>query len=95
MKDKMNIKIEPLFRDGRLITIKVKYGFRGSTNSYRYSIEFRYSLLILLSPLSKLIKYVVKDPNLNIYKDNSKEIINILLSSEAKTLIKNIDFRKK
>ena len=95
MKDKMSIKIEPLFRDGRLITITVKYGYRATSHSYRYSIEFRDSLLLLLCPLSDLIKYFVKDPNLNIYKDNSKDIINGLIGNDAKILINNLEFRKK
>ena len=95
LKETMSMKIEPLFRDRKLISIKVKYGYRSSSHSYRYSIEFRDSLLILMSPLSKLIKYFVKDPNLNIYKDNSKDIINGLIGNEAKNLIKKIEFRKK
>jgi DNA polymerase type B, organellar and viral len=96
MKETMSMKIEPLFRDRKLISIKVKYGYRNSSHSYRYSIEFRDSLLILMSPLSKLIKFFISDNvEFKNYKDNSKDIINALIGNKAKTFMLNISFRKK
>nr|YP_010192417.1 hypothetical protein LK379_mgp35 [Amanita sinensis]QZN08154.1 hypothetical protein [Amanita sinensis] len=50
---------------------------------------------MLLAPLSKLIKFfVTEDTILNKYKDNSKEIINKLISPDAIDHLNNENFKK-
>jgi hypothetical protein len=96
LKNRMIIKIEPLFRDRKLISIRVKYGYVRKNYSFKYQIEFRDSLLILLAPLSKLIKFFIDDKDyLKKYKDESKDLINDLISNEAETLINKVYFREK
>ncbi len=53
-------KIEPLIRDNKIISIKIRFG-KTSQNRYRYYIEFHDSLLILLTSLDKLAKTFLKD----------------------------------
>nr|YP_009710568.1 DNA polymerase type B [Amanita pseudoporphyria]QFZ98517.1 DNA polymerase type B [Amanita pseudoporphyria] len=47
-----DLKLEPVMRGNKLISLKVRFGKIG--NSYRYYIEFHDSLQILLSSLDKL-----------------------------------------
>nr|YP_010192425.1 DNA polymerase [Amanita sinensis]QZN08162.1 DNA polymerase [Amanita sinensis] len=95
LSERVNIKIEPLFRDRKLICIKVKYGYNSKKGKYLYELEFKDSLLMLLAPLSKLIKFfITEDPMLNKYKDNSKEIIDKLLSSESREHMQKDEFRR-
>jgi hypothetical protein len=50
---------------------------------------------MLLASLSKLIKFFINDDSdLKNYKDNSSQIINGLLSSNARDLLNQADFRK-
>jgi hypothetical protein len=50
---------------------------------------------MLLASLSKLIKFFINDDSdLKNYKDNSSQIINGLLSSNARDLLNQDDFRK-
>ena len=95
LKERLNIKIEALPRDEKFINIKIKYGYSISKKRYLYSIEIRDSLLMLINPLSKLIKYFLsEDKELNKYKDNSKHIIQGLIGKNSENLIKDFDFRK-
>jgi hypothetical protein len=75
------MKIEPLFRDRKLISIKVRYGWRSDQRKFRYHIEFKDSMLILLSSLSKLSKTFLSDTP-EIQKMDNKDIIDILLSKD-------------
>jgi DNA polymerase type B, organellar and viral len=94
ISNKINIKIEPLIRDKKLLSIKVRFGYIEKLKKYRYNIIFKDSLLLLLAPLSDLIRTLnTNDLSIKNYKDNSKDIINLLLSENAKDLIYNSNFQ--
>ena len=75
----MNIKIEPLFRENKLISIRVKYGYRSDHKYYIYQVEFRDSYQILKSSLKNLSDTFLADsPNLK--KIDNGEIMQALMS---------------
>jgi len=92
----INIRIEPLFRDRKLIQIKVYYGYIKSINKYRYSIIFRDSMLILLSSLDKLSKTFLNDhPELQKDSKSGKDLINKIINKskiEIDTLLNDNNF---
>jgi hypothetical protein len=79
-------KIEPIMRDNKLISLRVKYGYN-SSGQYRYYVDFHDSLQILLSSLDKLSKTFLEDAPEYMKLDN-RNIIEYLLSD-----IKRSEFR--
>jgi hypothetical protein len=75
------IKVEPMFRDRKLIQIKVQYYWDEKKNCYRYSITFRDSLLLFLTSFFKLSKSFLNDKPL-FKKDTikGKFLINELIN---------------
>jgi hypothetical protein len=76
----IHIKVIPLIRDNKIISIKVNYGYRKDTKKYRYHLEFRDSYLILLHSLTKLSNSFLSDKPELMKFDNSDVIINKLLN---------------
>jgi hypothetical protein len=70
-------RIEPLIRDNKIISIKIKFG-KMKDNRYRYHITFHDSLLILLSSLEKLCKSILKD-HPDVHKIKDKNLLMALL----------------
>lgn len=86
--DRHNIKIEPLIRDNKIISIKCRYEYRKDLNKYRYSIEFRDSYLLLLSSLEKLSKTFLKE-QIDLQKMELPDYIKEALISGNGYIIKN------
>ena len=94
LSEKIKIKVEPLFRDRKLISIKVRYGWRYDQSKFRYHLEFRDSLLILLSSLKKLSETFLKDkPELQ--KLDNEDIIKLLLSKGNELVLLDGKFKVK
>ena len=83
-----NIKVIPISRDNKLISIKVLFDYDGKYKRYRHYIVFHDSYSILLSPLDKLSKTFLYDSP-HLMKVENKEIIETLISRKVR--IKNID----
>jgi hypothetical protein len=80
ISDNYNIKIEPLIRDNKIISIKLRFGYNKDTG-YRYYIEFHDSLLLLMSSLDKLSKTFLSDkPELQ--KMDFKLVEQLLLNED-------------
>jgi len=79
----LGLKLEPIIRDNKLISLKIKFG-RTKDNRYRWYIIFHDSLLLLLSSLEKLSNTFLKDhPELQ--KIQNKEILDLLLYNKNRT----------
>ena len=80
--EKNDIKIEPLFREERLISIKCKFGRYINTSSYRYYIEFHDSYLKLPNSLDKLSRSFIEDSKF--HKLDTSNVINYLISEAVR-----------
>jgi len=90
LSEECSFKIEPLIRDNKIISIKLRFG-KMKNNRYRYHIIFHDSLLILLSSLEKLSKTFLKDhPEMHKIKD--KILIDALLHETNRREIENVEF---
>ena len=81
------IKVLPIRRDNKLISIKVLFGYDAKYNRFRHHIIFHDSYSLLLSSLEKLSKTFLKDSP-ELMKLENKEIIETLISRKVR--IKNI-----
>ncbi len=73
-----NIKVKPLYRDDKIISIKCSFGRYLNTNNFRYYIEFHDSYLKLPKSLETLSKSLISDPKYQ--KMDYTKMINYLLS---------------
>jgi len=80
--EKNDIKIEPLFREERLISIKCKFGRYINTSSYRYYIEFHDSYLKLPNSIDKLSRSFIEDSKF--HKLDTSNVINYLISEAVR-----------
>ncbi len=96
LSDLMVINLEPLFRDSKLIEIKVSYGYNNKNKSFRYSIIFRDSMLMFLISLDKLSKTFLSDkPELQKDTNKGKTLLNTILYKselEINNILKNDNF---
>ena len=75
--EKYDFSIQPIFRDGKLILIKCRFGL-DKNNKHKYYIKFHDSMLLLLSSLDKLSKTFLKDKP-SVQKLNNQILIDLLL----------------
>jgi len=80
--EKYDMKIEPVYRDNKIIMIKCKFGRYLNTNNFRYYIEFHDSYLKLTESLDKLTKSITDD--IKYHKMDNTEMINYLLKEASK-----------
>jgi len=96
LSEKIKIRIEPLFRDSKIIQIKVYYAYNHTENKFRYSVIFRDSLLILKTSLDKLSKTFLSDqPELQKDTSKGKILINQIVNkteSEIKSKLNDDKF---
>jgi hypothetical protein len=79
----MAIKIYPLIRNGKIISIKISFNYRADIGKYRNYIVIHDSLSIMLSSLDKLSKTFLSDyPDL--MKLSNKDIIETLISEHKR-----------
>jgi DNA polymerase type B, organellar and viral len=90
MCENHNLKIEPLIRDNKIISIKIRFG-KTSQNRYRYYIDFHDSLLLLLSSLEKLSITFLKD-HPEIQKISNKNALYYLLFEKQRLSISSLRF---
>jgi len=90
MCDTHKFKLEPIIRDNKIISLKLRFGFINE-NKYRYYIEFHDSLLLLFSSLEKLSKTFLRDhPDLQ--KLNNKKVMDLLLYENIRTKIGDLEW---
>lgn len=90
LSERCGFKIEPIIRDNKIISIKIKFG-KMKDNRYRYYIVFHDSLLILLTSLEKLSKTFLKD-HPDMQKIKNQKLIDALLFESNRREIENIEF---
>jgi hypothetical protein len=89
MCEKNGFKIEPMIRDNKIISIKIRFGWMGGNqNKYRYHIEFHDSMLLLLSSLEKLGKTFLSE-NKDLQKLIDPNVKELLLDENVRN---NEDF---
>ena len=82
MCENNGFKLEPIIRDNKIISLKIRFGW-SKQNRYRYYIEFHDSMLLLLSSLEKLGKSFLSD-NKDIQKLIDPKIKELLLNEEIR-----------
>jgi hypothetical protein len=84
-------RLEPIIRDNKLISLKIRFGYRPDKGKYRYYIKFHDSMLILLSSLDKLSKSFNKD-NIALQKIDNKPIMELLLDENQRKKVNILGF---
>nr|YP_009710567.1 DNA polymerase type B [Amanita pseudoporphyria]QFZ98516.1 DNA polymerase type B [Amanita pseudoporphyria] len=90
MCEEYDYKLDPLIKDNKIISVKMRFG-RVSGTKYRYYIEFHDSLLLLLSSLEKLSKTFLKD-NPELQKMNNKALLKLLLNENYRNELSELEF---
>jgi hypothetical protein len=73
-----DIKVVPLYRDNKIITIKCRFGRYLNSKKFRYYIEFQDSFLKFPQSLETLSKSFIEDQNF--HKMDKTQMINYLLT---------------
>jgi len=92
LSEDYGFKIEPLIKENKIISIKIRFG-KTRDQRYRYHIIFHDSLLILLSSLEKLCKTILKD-HPDMHKIDNEIVKSALLFEEDRKDIDKIEFLK-
>jgi hypothetical protein len=79
LSERHDYKIEPLIRDGKIISVKCRFHRIPDTNKFRYYFELHDSLLLLLNSLEKLGKSFLSD-RVDLQKSDNTELLPWLLS---------------
>ena len=88
-----NIKVQPLWRAGKLISIKVKYNYDIKIQNYKHYIIFHDSLSILLTSLKNLSNtFLAGSPEFK--KLENREIIDSLVSEYTRRRMLAIESNK-
>jgi hypothetical protein len=80
MYEDCGFKIEPVIRENKIISLKLRFG-KTKENKFRYYIKFHDSLLILLDSLPKLSNSFLSDHPI-LQKMNDQKFKNLLLYKE-------------
>jgi DNA polymerase type B, organellar and viral len=79
-----NIKVIPISRNNKMISIKVLFDYDAKYKRYRHHVVFHDSYSILLTSLDKLSKTFLKDSP-ELMKMDNREIIELLTSRRVRT----------